>query len=327
MCVCVVDRHHCWAADPLGLGFPVSIYCSPPLCNSVCGPAPLLGCRPIRVRVESLYICVPHLLSIQHFHTSTWYQTRLGFLPPPTHSRHPALGPAAAPREAHPSLPGAASLLPTAAAEPLAPPALCQVFFHLHHLSHGTSPASSSSREHGLPPAAPPHLSTAALTARAARASATWRGLRLPGLGARARGLGGTPVQCERGSPGARGREARRPGPVGPYVGAAARPRLLRSQHARRRPWRRAQPFPGTGAQAPPPLAPPAGATPAHAVGQAWPRRGRPLRGTGMRPPTAAMVSAPVFFPWPPGFSLEAMAGSTSLSTRDALSSRCSLCP
>jgi hypothetical protein len=42
------------------------------VCVSVCGPAPLLGCRPIRVRVrvESLYICVPHLLSIYHFYTS-----------------------------------------------------------------------------------------------------------------------------------------------------------------------------------------------------------------------------------------------------------------
>ena len=29
----------------------------------MCGPAPLLGCQPIRVRVVSLYI-VPHLLSI-----------------------------------------------------------------------------------------------------------------------------------------------------------------------------------------------------------------------------------------------------------------------
>jgi hypothetical protein len=32
----------------------------------VCGPAPLLGCRPIRVRVESIYI-VSHLLSMQQF--------------------------------------------------------------------------------------------------------------------------------------------------------------------------------------------------------------------------------------------------------------------
>jgi hypothetical protein len=31
----------------------------------VSGPAPLLSCRPIRVRVVSLYI-VPHLLSIHH---------------------------------------------------------------------------------------------------------------------------------------------------------------------------------------------------------------------------------------------------------------------
>jgi hypothetical protein len=25
------------------------------VCVSVCGPAPLLGCRPIRIRVESIY--------------------------------------------------------------------------------------------------------------------------------------------------------------------------------------------------------------------------------------------------------------------------------
>ena len=31
------------------------------MCVSVCGPAPLLGCRPIRVRVESIYI-VSHYL-------------------------------------------------------------------------------------------------------------------------------------------------------------------------------------------------------------------------------------------------------------------------
>jgi hypothetical protein len=30
-----------------------------------CGPTPLLGCQPIRVRVESIYI-VSHLLSIHH---------------------------------------------------------------------------------------------------------------------------------------------------------------------------------------------------------------------------------------------------------------------
>jgi hypothetical protein len=58
-----VGRHHCWAAGPLGLGFPVS-----------------------------LYIVTPSIINTR-LHPSTWYQTRLGFLPPPTHSRHPALGP------------------------------------------------------------------------------------------------------------------------------------------------------------------------------------------------------------------------------------------
>jgi hypothetical protein len=55
---------------------PVSSCVVPPLrlrgdvklcvCVSVCGSAPLLGCRPIRVRVESLYI-VPLLYAIQQF--------------------------------------------------------------------------------------------------------------------------------------------------------------------------------------------------------------------------------------------------------------------
>jgi hypothetical protein len=57
---------------------------------SVCGLTPLLGCRPIRVRVESLYICVPHLLSIHHFHTSTWYQPRFRVFPPPFPLQPPA---------------------------------------------------------------------------------------------------------------------------------------------------------------------------------------------------------------------------------------------
>jgi hypothetical protein len=40
----------------------------------VCGGALLLGCRPIRVRVVSLYI-VPHLLSIyQALHNSTLHK-------------------------------------------------------------------------------------------------------------------------------------------------------------------------------------------------------------------------------------------------------------
>jgi hypothetical protein len=54
----------------------------------VCGPAPLLGCRPIRVKVVSLYI-VPHLLSIhQALHNST--SSQLPQPPPPNpHSRLP----------------------------------------------------------------------------------------------------------------------------------------------------------------------------------------------------------------------------------------------
>jgi hypothetical protein len=51
-----VGRHHCWAAGPLGLGFPVSIYCSPPLCNTiehftiVCG-APVATAGDVRLCV------------------------------------------------------------------------------------------------------------------------------------------------------------------------------------------------------------------------------------------------------------------------------------
>ena len=97
MCECV-GRHHCWVAGPLGLG-------------------------PIRVRL-SLYI-VPILYAIQStIHSPIWYQTRLGFLFPT------AAGcsiPAAAthisrrrPREAHPSLPGAATS-PAAASSPSSP--------------------------------------------------------------------------------------------------------------------------------------------------------------------------------------------------------------
>jgi hypothetical protein len=81
-------------------------------------PAPLLGCRPIRVRVVSLYI-VPHLLSIhQAMQFPTWYQ-RLGFYPAATHPQQPPLAaaqrlPRRCPREAQPSLSGAASNLPAA---------------------------------------------------------------------------------------------------------------------------------------------------------------------------------------------------------------------
>jgi hypothetical protein len=52
---------------------------------NVYGPAPLLGYRPIRVRVESIY-CTPSIISTT-LHYSTWYQIRVFFLPHP--SRHP----------------------------------------------------------------------------------------------------------------------------------------------------------------------------------------------------------------------------------------------
>jgi hypothetical protein len=38
------------------------------VCVSVCGPAPLLGCRPIRVRVES-----SNPFSMQYNHNSLFY--------------------------------------------------------------------------------------------------------------------------------------------------------------------------------------------------------------------------------------------------------------
>jgi hypothetical protein len=82
------------------------------VCVSVCGPAPLLGCRPIRVRVESIY-CT-HLLSIHQaiVHYSTWYQRIRFRVSSHPHSRllpaqvqpPPAFAPP--PQEAHPSLPG-----------------------------------------------------------------------------------------------------------------------------------------------------------------------------------------------------------------------------
>jgi hypothetical protein len=49
----------------------------------VCGPAPLLGCRPISVRVSCVSIyCSPPLCNTT-VHSSTWYQVRLGFLSQP----------------------------------------------------------------------------------------------------------------------------------------------------------------------------------------------------------------------------------------------------
>jgi hypothetical protein len=41
------------------------------MCVSVCGPAMLLGCRPIRVRVESIY-CTTSLCNITSVHPSTF---------------------------------------------------------------------------------------------------------------------------------------------------------------------------------------------------------------------------------------------------------------
>jgi hypothetical protein len=43
------------------------------VCVSVCRPAPLLGCRLIRVRVESLYICTSYPINTA-VHCPTWYQ-------------------------------------------------------------------------------------------------------------------------------------------------------------------------------------------------------------------------------------------------------------
>jgi hypothetical protein len=92
------------------------------VCVSVCGSAPMLAYRPIRVRVKSLYIL--YLIYYQYIHFIILYGigARLGF--PPTHnSRQPTHQPPTAthtsrrrrrprPREAHPSLPGAATPQP-----------------------------------------------------------------------------------------------------------------------------------------------------------------------------------------------------------------------
>jgi hypothetical protein len=51
------------------------------VCECVCGPAPLLGCRPIRVRVESIY-CTPSIIN-NPLH-STWYQRISARVSPPT---------------------------------------------------------------------------------------------------------------------------------------------------------------------------------------------------------------------------------------------------
>jgi hypothetical protein len=80
--------------------------------DCVCGPAPLLGCRPIRVRVESIYIyCIPSIINAI-VHSSTWYQTRFRvFLPPPTAagiSLPPSQPPASCPGPA--AAPGGSSL-------------------------------------------------------------------------------------------------------------------------------------------------------------------------------------------------------------------------
>jgi hypothetical protein len=99
-CVCeCVGRHHCWAAGPLGLGFHVSLY------------------------------IVVHLYAIQQF--TILHGIRLGFLSslplqPPAALHHPAAASHRCPREAQPSLPGAASFLPA--------------FFHLHPASRTPTP-------------------------------------------------------------------------------------------------------------------------------------------------------------------------------------------
>jgi hypothetical protein len=126
-----VGRHHSWAAGPLGLGL-------------------------------SLYI-VPHLLLIQHFIILHGIiGLGLGFLPPllplqpPAAPSHPAAACHRCPREAQPSLPGAASFLPAAAAVSLGrqphPPPLPQLAVSLWPPAAGTLPWPPRLPSFGLSP-------------------------------------------------------------------------------------------------------------------------------------------------------------------------------
>uniref|UniRef100_A0A804Q4R3 Uncharacterized protein n=1 Tax=Zea mays TaxID=4577 RepID=A0A804Q4R3_MAIZE len=101
-CVCeCVGRHHCWAAGPLGLGFPVSLY------------------------------IVVHLYAIQStLYLPTWYQIRVSFLTstaaaggsPPPSRRLPSLPPGG------PTFPPRGGLLPPS----LLPPPSSQPHPHPH---------------------------------------------------------------------------------------------------------------------------------------------------------------------------------------------------
>jgi hypothetical protein len=95
----------------------------------------------------SLYIyCISSIINTT-VHSSTWYQIRVSFLqpqPPPTPQPPPPLGPSAAPREAHPSLPGAASFLPAASTpQPASSSSLCRLPSPRHAPS--TSPPAVTS--------------------------------------------------------------------------------------------------------------------------------------------------------------------------------------
>jgi hypothetical protein len=85
------------------------------LCVWMCGPAPLLGCRSIRVRVQSIYCTLSIINTIVHY-SSTWYQRTslgLGFLAAVSCSNphsHPAQ--VRSPQASPPPSPGGSSIAP-----------------------------------------------------------------------------------------------------------------------------------------------------------------------------------------------------------------------
>jgi hypothetical protein len=139
----------------------------------VSGPAPLLGCRPIRVRVESLYILYSIYYQYNNPLHSTWYQRIRVRVSPPTAAagcfNHTAAAYHRCPREAPPSLPGAASLLPAAAAASLGrqphPPPLPQPAASLWPLPPSSRRARAPSSRRARLPSLPLALAAPAATA------------------------------------------------------------------------------------------------------------------------------------------------------------------
>jgi hypothetical protein len=153
------------------------------VCVSVCGPAPLLGCRPIRVRVSCVSIyCSPPLCNTSIVHHSTWYQRiRFRVSPsPPTAVTHPIA--AASPRTSR-RPPGGSSVPPGGGLPPLSRALLLQQHPHGAQFAdrrslpfHGTSLCSLV-----WPPSLPTSAGSGATMARLLRPGAALtraRGLR-----------------------------------------------------------------------------------------------------------------------------------------------------